>query len=397
MAKKIGKVSGLLRILEEEDVEKKIETEEEKKDESEEDTDKVEESDEDEEKKDESDDEEKKDESDDEEKKDESDDEEKKDEVSAQTVDDDQEFVGEGEADDEDDLILLTADDDVEESDEEKKEESEDEEKKDESDDEEKKEESEEEEKAESEEEEKLEALLTKFGMPASTFVECKAILKQLVTEKAEALAKKAEAKIRKTYAESNTRKLKKLQENVKVYAQRSAARFVEENKQKFIETAQFEAHAAFVKKAQKLFSEFGIELEPGMKNVVEGLRHQVKERNLEIDRLNSKNEGLALKIEAHKIAGAIKTMTEGMTLSDAERFVKIVEGLEIKDYADFMKRAASVKEKVFTASNGEYKSFVENFEQKNQKNENLGIKTESSVNENLVSAAASVLSGHHG
>lgn len=391
MARKIGKVSGLLAVLEEEDVEKKIEAEEEQKDESDEEADKVEESDEDGEKKDESDDEEKKDESD-EEQKDESDDEEKKEEVSAQTVDDDQEFVGEGSADDEDDLILLTADDDVEESeDEEKKDESEDEEKKDESDD--------EDQKDESEEEEKLESLLAKFDIPAASFVECKAILKQLVTEKAEALAKKTEAKIRKAYAESNTRKLKKLEENVKKYAQRSAARFVEEHKQKFVETAQFEAHSAFVKKAQSLFAEFGIEIEPGMKKIVEGLRTEVKERNLEIDRLNSKNESLELKVEAHKIAGAIKTMTEGMTKSDADRFVKIVEGIEIKDYADFLKRAASVKEKVFSESSekDDYKSFVEGFEQKTPKTGNLGIKNESSAPQNLVSAAASVLSGNHG
>jgi hypothetical protein len=376
MQKKIGKVSGLLRVLEEEDVEKKIDeaagddaadaagdadTVEKVVEGDDEDGKKVDEAEGDE-------------------------DLEKKDEQDPLTVDDDQTFVGENSDDEDDDLVLLL---DESEEDGEKKEESEDEEKVEESDEEEKVEESD-------EEEEKLESLLKKFDIKASEFVECKAILHQLVTEKAERLTKKAEAKIQKSYAESNTRRLKKLQESVKTYARRAAAKFVEAEKAKFVERATFEAHSAFVDKISTLFGEFGIQVDPKIKTKFEGLKNEIKTRNLEIDRLNSKNEHLALKIEAHKIAGAIKTLTEGLTQTDSERFVRIVEGLEIKDYADFIKRATSVKEKVFSENSQDYNTFVESLDQSKEK-QNLGIRTENSKPESLVNAAASILSGKHG
>jgi hypothetical protein len=376
MQKKIGKVSGLLRVLEEEDVEKKIDeaagddaadaagdadTVEKVVEGDDEDGEKVDEAEGDE-------------------------DLEKKDEQDPLTVDDDQTFVGENSDDEDDDLVLLL---DESEEDGEKKEESEDEEKVEESDEEEKVEESD-------EEEEKLESLLKKFDIKASEFVECKAILHQLVTEKAERLTKKAEAKIQKSYAESNTRRLKKLQESVKTYARRAAAKFVEAEKAKFVERATFEAHSAFVDKISTLFGEFGIQVDPKIKTKFEGLKNEIKTRNLEIDRLNSKNEHLALKIEAHKIAGAIKTLTEGLTQTDSERFVRIVEGLEIKDYADFIKRATSVKEKVFSENSQDYNTFVESLDQSKEK-QNLGIRTENSKPESLVNAAASILSGKHG
>ncbi|QIG69613.1 prohead core protein [Rhizobium phage RHph_I46] len=307
----------------------------------------------------------------------------KKDETDAQTVDDDQVFVGET---DDEDLLLLESDED-EDAEEKNEGEGDDAVNAGDGDSVERVLED------DSAEEEKLEALLLKFNMPASSFVEAKAILKELVESKALRLTKEAEEKIKKTYAESNSRKLKRLHEGVIAYARRSAKKFVEANEKQFVESAKFAQFESFIKQVNENFVEFGMKNDAKVVKKVEELNSQIVERNKEIDSLHSKLEVKEMKIEALKIASAISVLTEGMTKTDSDRFVRIVESLEVRDYKDFMKKAGSVKEKVFKESKNEkeeYDTFVESFSDKDRKN--LGVVKENAEAANLVAAAAKIL-----
>ncbi|QIG67981.1 prohead core protein [Rhizobium phage RHph_Y68] len=315
---------------------------------------------------------------------DEESDDDKKDETDAQTVDDDQVFVGE--TDDDEDLLLLESDED---EDGEKKDEGE-------GDDAVNAGDGDSVERVledDAADEEKLESLLLKFNMPASSFVEAKAILKELVESKALRLANEAEEKIKQTYAESNTRKLKRLQEGVMAYARRSAKKFVETHEKQFIESARFAQFDSFIKKVNESFVEFGMKNDEKVAKKFQEFDAKILERNKEIDRLHSKLEASQTKLEAHKIASSIAVLTEGMTKTDSERFVRIVESLEVRDHKDFMKKAESVKEKVFKENKTEkeeYDTFVESFSDKDRKN--LGVVKENAGPANLVAAAAKIL-----
>ncbi|AIK68297.1 head scaffolding protein [Rhizobium phage vB_RleM_P10VF] len=324
---------------------------------------------------------------------DEKEDEDKKDEQDALTVDDDQTFVGE--TDDDDDILILSeADDDDDDA-------------KNENDEEDKKDEAEDAANAgdgdsvervleeDDKEEEKLETLLLKFGMPAASFVEAKAILKELVESKALRLANEAEVKIKKTYAEANTKKLKRLMENVVKYSRRSAKKFVEQHEQQFVESAKFARFESFINQVNEHFVDFGMKNDPKVSMKVESLQKEIAARNKEIDRLNGVAEKLELKLEAQKISSAIKVLTEGMTVTDSERFQRIVESLEVKDYSDFLKKAQSVKTKVFSEDadkqDKKYDTFVESFVDKDKKN--LGLVTENnSGSQSLLAATTKVL-----
>jgi hypothetical protein len=321
--------------------------------------------------------------------------EDKKDESDAQTVDDDQVFVGET---DDEDLLLLEVGDDEEDGDKKDESDESEEDKKDEAEDAANAGDGDAVEKvleAEVEEDEKLESLLLKFNMPASSFVEAKAILKELVESKALRLTTEAEKTIRKTYAESNQRKLKRVMENVVAYSRRAAKKFVEQHEQQFVETAKFAKYESFVESVNKNFVEFGMDANPKVATKIASLKNEISTRNKTIDDLNTKLEAKDMKIEAHKIAAGISVLTEGMTKTDADRLVRIVESLEVRDYKDFVKKAESVKAKVFgegERDKKEYDTFVESFDGKTKDKKNLGVVSETTASENLVSAAAKVL-----
>ncbi|QGZ14131.1 head scaffolding protein [Rhizobium phage RL2RES] len=325
---------------------------------------------------------------------DEKEDEDKKDEQDALTVDDDQTFVGE--TDDDDDILILSeADDDDDDA---KNENDEEDEKKDEAGDAANAGDGDSVERVleeDDKDEEKLESLLLKFGMPASSFVEAKAILKELVESKALRLANEAEVKIKKTYAEANTKKLKRLMENVVKYSRRSAKKFVEQHEKQFVETAKFARFESFINVVNEQFVDFGMKNDPKVSLKVEGLQKEIASRNKEIDRLNGVAEKLEMKLEAQKISSAIKVLTEGMTVTDSERFQRIVESLEVKDYSDFLKKAQSVKTKVFSEDadkqDKKYDTFVESFVDKDKKN--LGLVTETATGQqSLLAATTKVL-----
>ncbi|ASV44634.1 MJ0042 family finger-like protein [Agrobacterium phage Atu_ph04] len=374
MGKKLT-ISKLVRLVEDEDIEKKMETEENG---------------------------------------------EKKDEVSAQTVDDDQTFVGETDEEKKDESEDDSEKKDESEDDGEKKDESEaeeknededdllmlsgDEEKLEESDDDgEKKDESEEEEKNEEEEDAKVESLLEKLNVPKEQFAECSAILKEMVKTEATRLAGKAEKKIAGELKVENTKKIGKLRERLVQYAERSAEKFVESNSEKFAALSELEAYRNLFKKVSEAFVDLKFDTDPDMKAKVESLNKDIAERNRTIDAQNEKIEGLKLTVEAYKVSRAIDTFSEGLTATDKERFVRVVEGLEVTTYADFMKKAANIKKTIFAEGNKEedgYKSFVEGLkEDVREEAPNLGIKKveESSTPASapsLAAIAAAIISG---
>ena len=418
MGKKIGKVSGFLALLEEEDVAKKI-------DENDGEDDAVE-------KKDEAEGDDAADAGDGDavERELENDDFEIpgviknamksfKNEVDAQTVDADAKFVGENDDDDEDDVVLL-----LDESDEDldKKEESDDKDEDDmksESDDKEdedleKKDEAEGddaadagdgdaveklleaeddlEEKLEEDEDEKLESFLKNFPLAASDFLEAKAILRSLVVERSKAINKRSEKRLVEHYKKTYARDMKKIKERVEKFAVRSAKRFAEKNKARLVETSKFNEQKKFIDSLSVVFAEYGISVSPTISKKFDSVKKRVIEGNKEIERLVSENEKLVRKVEALKIANSLKKLSEGMTVTDSSRLVSILEGLEVKNHEDFLKKATSVKKKVFSESSREYETFVEKFSPDTKSN--LGIKNEASIKNDLVSAAASVLAG---
>lgn len=288
---------------------------------------------------------------------------EKKDEVDAQTVDDDQTFVGE------------TDDDKKDESDEEKKDES------------------------EEDDDVKVESLLSMLKVPKDQFEEFGAILKDIVKTEATRIASKAEGKISATLKLENEKKIARLRERLVKYAERSAEKFAESNTEKFEELSELDSYRKFFKNVSEAFVDLKFETDPSMEAKVESLRSEISERNRTIDSQNAKIEQLKLVVEAHKVSRAIETFSEGMTATDKERFVRVVESLEVSDYKDFMKKASNIKKTIFKEGEGDegYKSFVEGLkEDVRDVAPNLGIRKvdESSKPASLASIAASIITG---
>ena len=146
-----------------------------------------------------------------------------------------------------------------------------------------------------------------------------------------------------------------------------------------------------------KLLAEHQIDVSPDISAVKESYEKKLSAANKKVDSLLKDKASLEMKVEGHKIANSIREMTKGFTETDSARFVDVVGSLQVKDHADFLTKAESVKSKLFneskTKTDKEVEVFVESFSKKTARD--LGIGGKEGETKSVFSAAIDVLSHH--
>lgn len=166
------------------------------------------------------------------------------------------------------------------------------------------------------------------------------------LTEKSLELEEEFEAKLEESVAEIEDFMVEQLNDYLEVYADK----WIEENQVAIETSLKNEITESFINGLKTLFVESYIDIPEDKLDVLEALSEKVEELE---EALNEQiNENLELKrkdVEVQK-SEVVDTVTEGLTVSDKEKFISLIESVDFDgDFEKFERKINIVKEKFFT------------------------------------------------
>jgi hypothetical protein len=145
------------------------------------------------------------------------------------------------------------------------------------------------------------------------------------------------------------------LVEGLNVYLDAVIDTWMNDNEVAIVSTLKSDLTEQFVDSLRELFETHYITIPDDRIDVVEELASQVEDLKKLIDNnleekadLKKELEAKDLEIEESKINAKIAELSEGLSDSDAERFVALTENVEYENLEDFTKKAVILKETVY-------------------------------------------------
>jgi hypothetical protein len=151
------------------------------------------------------------------------------------------------------------------------------------------------------------------------------------------------------------------IQSKLDTYLDYVVESWMKENEVAIESTLRSEVMEDFIGGLKKLFTEHYIEVPDDKVDVIESLTSKVTELEEKLNEVIVENVELKQDGLISKKSDLIESLTEGLTLSDSEKFVKLAEGLEFDgDLNKFESKLAVVKETYFTNKKVGPKSNIE-------------------------------------
>ena len=140
------------------------------------------------------------------------------------------------------------------------------------------------------------------------------------------------------------------MEENVDAYLNYAVAQWMEDNKLAVESNIRTEVAESFLDGLKTLFAEHYVEIPEQDIPVVESLAAQIADLEEKLNEQTEKNIELSQIIAESEVNEAVAEMSEGMTDTQREKFVKLVEATTYTTAEEFRKKASVIKETYFSS-----------------------------------------------
>lgn len=186
------------------------------------------------------------------------------------------------------------------------------------------------------------EELSEEFKEKAATIFEAAVAAKvHLVTEE---LEQQYEAKLQEQVAEFTSQ----LSEQIDSYLNYVVEKWMEENELAIESSLKTEITEEFIEGMRKLFAENYIEIPEEKLDVLEQLAQRVEELEEKLNETINDNIELGSVVKEHAKARILADVSEGLTLTQKEKFATLAEGVDYIDEETYEKKLQIVKENYF-------------------------------------------------
>lgn len=220
------------------------------------------------------------------------------------------------------------------------------------------------------------ETLSEEFKEKASTLFE--AAVQERLVEKYAALEETIETKIDEVLQSV----IDSLEESLDSYMDHVTRKWMKENKLAVESTLRAEVAEDFMRDLRQVFENNYISIPDEADDIVEDLITRVEDLEARLNESINENIELAQIIEDANVQAVFEEMTEGLTLTEVEKFKTLAEGVEFDgDLNKFEKKLKIVKEKYFPKGKKQTSDLTEDSEFIPEQSEGKQLKEETVVN----------------
>ena len=137
--------------------------------------------------------------------------------------------------------------------------------------------------------------------------------------------------------------------DNVDKYISYGIAEWIKENQLAIDNNIRTEVAESFMQGLKSLFDEHYVNIPEDQVNVVEALTSHVADLEAQINAQEEANIELASIVNEMNIEKTVTEMSEGLTDTQKDKFLKLAEAIEVTDSDEFRKKVSIIKESYFS------------------------------------------------
>lgn len=145
---------------------------------------------------------------------------------------------------------------------------------------------------------------------------------------------------------------MEQLVAKVDEYVNYVAEEWVKQNELQVVSGLRTEMAESFLEGLKNLFEEHYVDVPEESVSVVEALADRVAELEENLNEQMEKNAGLVKKLDEAARESVVNKLSEGLTLSQKEKFLALTEGLDADSVEEFSKKVEVIKESHFAEEN---------------------------------------------
>lgn len=157
------------------------------------------------------------------------------------------------------------------------------------------------------------------------------------------------EEEVEAMYSESFDEVVAEMNENVDSYLNYAVAEWLQENKLAVESNIRTEVMESFLTGLKTLFVEHYVDVPEDKVDVVESMAAKIEELEAQINETTQKNIELSKTVSEKEVKEATSKLSEGLTDTQKEKFVKLVEAVNYGSADEFVKKASVIKETYFS------------------------------------------------
>jgi len=139
------------------------------------------------------------------------------------------------------------------------------------------------------------------------------------------------------------------MEENVDAYLNYAVAEWIQENQLAIESNLKTEIMESFLEGLKGLFEEHHIEIPEDDVPVVEAMAEEIAALEAQINETTEKNIELQRQLAEAEVLATADELSEGMTDTQKDKFVKLIESVNYTDASEFRKKASVIKETYFS------------------------------------------------
>jgi len=139
------------------------------------------------------------------------------------------------------------------------------------------------------------------------------------------------------------------MEENVDAYLNYAVAEWIQENQLAIESNLKTEIMESFLVGLKGLFEEHHIEIPEDDVPVVEAMAEEIAALEAQINETTEKNIELQRQLAEAEVLATADELSEGMTDTQKDKFVKLIESVNYTDASEFRKKASVIKETYFS------------------------------------------------
>jgi hypothetical protein len=159
----------------------------------------------------------------------------------------------------------------------------------------------------------------------------------------------KIEEEVEAKYESAFESAISEMNENVDAYLNYAVAEWMQENKLAVESNIRTEVMESFLSGMRDLFIEHYIDVPEDKVDVVESMAAKIEELEAQVNETTTKNIGLSKIVSEKEVKEATNQLSEGLTDTQKEKFVKLVEAVDFSSAEEFVKKASIIKESYFS------------------------------------------------
>lgn len=150
-------------------------------------------------------------------------------------------------------------------------------------------------------------------------------------------------------FVQSFDEAVNEMNENVDSYLNYAVAEWLQENKLAVESNIRTEVMESFLTGLKDLFIEHYVDVPEDKVDVVESMAAKIEELEDLVNEATEKNIELSKVVSHNEVTEATSKLSEGLTDTQKEKFVKLVEAVDYSSAGEFAKKASIIKETYFS------------------------------------------------